>query len=413
VSGCPVHIKIPDFIALIARGEFEAACLKIKETNNLPAICGRVCPQEQQCEKNCVLAKKKQPIAIGQLERFCADYSSKKTVPKKTITQPSGKKAAIIGSGPAGLTAAADLALLGHKVVVFEALHAPGGVLIYGIPEFRLPKQVVLEEIETLRELGVEIKLNTAVGQTFNGAALLQSGFDSVFIATGAGLPKFLNLSGEQLQGVYSSNEFLTRVNLMKAWKFPNYDTPVLKGKQVAVIGGGNVALDCARCALRLGARVVDLIYRRDLASMPARKEEIEHALEEGIFIREKTLPVKILGNAQGKIAGLKCLSTQLQASLNSSRPDFKEIPNSGHILAVDQLIVAIGQGPNPLLTGSWPELKTNSIGYIEVDQNLMSTSLPGVFAGGDIVTGAATVIAAMGAGKKAAQAMHAWMTRS
>ncbi len=410
IAGCPVGIDIPAFIRLVAEGRPAAAARKIKEQNNLPAICGRVCPQETQCEQVCVLGLKGEPVAIGRLERFAADREAALEKPAVPILPPpTGRSVAVIGAGPAGLTSAADLALLGHRVVVFEALHGPGGVLLYGIPQFRLPKEIVRRECEYLEVLGVEFRMSTPVGPGVTGAGLLAEGFDAVFIGTGAGLPMFLGVPGENLKGVYSSNEFLTRVNLMRAYKFPDYGTPVLPGRRVAVVGGGNVAMDAARCALRLGAEKVLLVYRRTRKEMPARHEEAEHALEEGVEFRELTAPVRLVGDEKGWLRGMECVRMELGEPDASGRR--RPVPQKGseHVLEVDQAVVAIGNLPNPMLTRNWPELRLDARGNIPVDGNRM-TNLPGVFAGGDIVTGAATVIEAMGAGKQAARGIHAWL---
>jgi glutamate synthase (NADPH/NADH) small chain len=412
VSGCPVQIDIPAFIREIRDGHFLAAAHKLKETNSLPAICGRVCPQETQCEVKCVLEKKGNPVAIGRLERFAADMEAslgEVRVPPRG--EETGKTVAVIGAGPAGLTCAAELSLRGHRVVVFEALHAPGGVLSYGIPEFRLPKEIVRREAEFVEKLGVEFRMNQPIGQGLTVPMLLEEGFDAVFVGTGAGLPWFLGLAGENLKGVYSSNEFLTRVNLMKAYRFPEYETPVKVGRRVAVIGGGNVAMDAARSALRLGADTVYIVYRRTRKEMPARDEEIAHALEEGIVLKELTNPTRILGDDEGWVTGMECLVMELGAPDDSGRRRPVPVEGSEHILDVDQVIVAIGQGPNPILTRNWDELETNKWGNIPVDEGMM-TNVPGVFAGGDIVTGAATVIEAMGAGKDAARAIHEYVMK-
>ncbi len=412
VSGCPVNIDIPAFIKHIQDGNFLKAAHKIKETNNLPAVCGRVCPQESQCEEKCVLNNKGKAIAIGRLERFAADTEAalgEAQVPPKV--KPTGKNIAVVGGGPAGLTCAADLALLGHRVVIFEALHAPGGVLVYGIPEFRLPKNIVSRECKFLEKLGVEFRMNMPIGNSVTVPELLKEGFDAVFVGTGAGLPWFMGIPGENLKGVYSSNEFLTRVNLMKAYKFPEYDTPVLRGKNVAVVGGGNVAMDSARSALRLGAENVYIVYRRTRKEMPARDEEIEHALEEGVTFKELTNPIGVVGDDKGWVTGLECELMELGEPDDSGRRRPVKIKGSEHVIPVDEFIVAIGQGPNPMLTKSWPELTLDKRGNIPTDEKAM-TNIPGVFAGGDIVTGAATVIEAMGAGKKASQAIHAYVMR-
>ena len=410
VDGCPVNVKIPQFIDEIAQGRFLAAAKVLKETNNLPAVCGRVCPQETQCEEKCILGKKGEPIAIGRLERFAADYEAAQgEAPVAEVPAPSGKRVAVIGAGPAGLTAAADLALLGHKPIIFEALHAPGGVLAYGIPEFRLPKSIVKRECDYLGSLGVEIKLDYPVGPTVTVDDLLKNGFDAVFIGSGAGLPWFLEIPGENLNGVYSSNEILTRINLMKAYQFPNYDTPVLVGRNVCVCGGGNVAMDAARSMLRLGAESVTLVYRRTKNELPARVEEVHHALDEGVKLLELTAPIEVMGDDKGWVNGLKCLKMELGEPDASGRRRPVEVKGSEHIVPCDQLIVAIGNGPNPILTKSFPELELNKRGNIPVGEDMM-TNVPGVFAGGDIVTGAATVIEAMGAGKKAAAAIDKYL---
>ncbi len=410
IAGCPVNIDIPAFIRLIREGKFLRAALKIRETNNLPAICGRVCPQETQCEAACVLSKKGQPVAIGRLERFAADHEAASGELKCRATpEPTGKRVAVIGAGPAGLTAAADLALMGHGVTVFEALHSPGGVLVYGIPQFRLPKEIVHRECRFLEDLGVVFQCSQPVGQAITVPMLLREGYDAAFIGTGAGLPYFLGIPGENLKGVYSSNEFLTRINLMKAYRFPEYETPVLIGRQVAVVGGGNVAMDSARCALRLGADKVFLVYRRSRAEMPARAEEIEHALEEGIDLRALTNPVRVIGNEQDWVSGLECIRMELGEPDASGRRRPVPVPGSEHVIPIDQLVMAIGNGANPLLSKSWPELVVDKHGHIPVDEKGM-TNVPGVFAGGDIVTGAATVIEAMGAGKKAAKAIDDYL---
>jgi len=409
VAGCPVGIDIPGFVKLIQKGRFLEAARKIKQQNNLPAICGRVCPQETQCEAVCVLAKKGEPVAIGRLERFAADFEAASGVSQVAPRPaPSGRSVAVIGAGPAGLTAAADLALLGHRVVVFEALHAPGGVLVYGIPEFRLPKAIVHRECAALVALGVEFRLNTPVGQSVTPQELMTS-FDAVFIGTGAGLPWFMGIPGENLKGVYSSNEFLTRVNLMKAYRFPEYQTPVLRARRVAVVGGGNVAMDSARSALRLGAEEVMIIYRRTRKEMPARAEEIEHAVQEGVILRELTNPVRVLGDEKGRVRGVECQRQELGAPDESGRRRPVPVAGSEHVIEVDQFVVAIGNGPNPVLTRNWPELALDKRGNIPVDENMM-TNVRGVFAGGDIVTGAATVIEAMGAGKRAARAIDEYL---
>lgn len=406
VKGCPVEIDIPGFIALLAQGKFDEAIAKIKEKNSLPAICGRVCPQEDQCEKECVLGKKGQPIAIGYLERFLADYEREKGVKTPPLPSPVPRKVAVIGSGPAGLTCAGELAKMGYQVTIFEALHAPGGVLIYGIPEFRLPKAIVRQEVEYVQSLGVEIQVNAVVGKTFTLEDLCDAGYEAFFIGTGAGLPYFLNIPGENLNGIYSANEFLTRSNLMKAYLFPRYDTPIKVGRRVAVIGGGNVAMDAARTALRLGAEEVCLVYRRTKKEMPARIEEIERAEEEGVNCIILTTPVRFIGNENGWVTGMECIQMELGEPDESGRRRPVPVPGSEFVIPVDTVVVAIGQGPNPLLLQTIKGLALNKRGYIVADPETGATNLRGVFAGGDIVTGAATVISAMGAGKRAARAI-------
>ncbi len=411
VEGCPVDIDIPAFIALIKDGDFIGAIHKIKEKNSLPAVCGRVCPQEEQCEAKCILGKKKDPVAIGRLERFVADYEFEQgeiRPPKKP--KSTGKKVGIIGAGPAGLTVAGELCKMGHAVTVFEALHATGGVLVYGIPEFRLPKKIVQRESDYIEKLGAEIKVSYVVGKAKTIDGLLQDGYDAVFIGTGAGLPYFLNIPGENLNGVYSANEFLTRVNLMKAYLFPEYNTPIRLGRNIAVVGGGNVAMDSARTALRLGAENVYLIYRRSREEMPAREEEIENAFEEGVQPLLLTNPIRIHGDEKGWVKGIECLKMKLTEPDDSGRRRPVAIEGSEHMIDVDMVVVAIGQGPNPLLTATTPDLEVNRWGNIVADEETGKTSKKGVFAGGDIVTGAATVILAMGAGKNAAKAIDQYL---
>jgi glutamate synthase (NADPH/NADH) small chain len=409
-KGCPVQVDIPNFIAKIKEKDFVGAANSIKEYNNLPAICGRVCPQENQCEKYCVIGKKGDPVGIGRLERFAADYAMEHDETKPEKVASNGKKVAVVGAGPAGLTCAGDLRKMGYDVTVFEALHVPGGVLMYGIPEFRLPKAVVQKEIDTLRDLGVEIKVNSVIGKIDNVNELLEQGYDAVFIGTGAGLPYFLNIPGENYNGVYSANEFLTRVNLMKGYLFPEYDTPVKIGKKVAVCGAGNVAMDAARTALRLGAEEVYIVYRRSQAEIPARHEELEHALEEGVQLKLLTSPVEVLGDENGWVTGIKCLQYELGEPDDSGRRRPIPIEGSEFVIDVDTVVMAIGQGPNPLVPSTTKGLETNKWGNIVADEETGQTSIEGVFAGGDIVTGAATVILAMGAGKKAAQAIDAYL---
>lgn len=412
IDGCPVEVDIPAFIALMQKGEFLGAIRKIKEKNSLPAICGRVCPQEDQCEKNCILGKKGDAIAIGRLERFCADYEfNHGEIRAPSLTQSTGKKVAVIGAGPAGLTVAGDLAHLGHKATIFEALHSPGGVLVYGIPEFRLPKRIVQLETDYVRKLGVGIVTSFVAGQSCGIDELMEKkGYDAVFIGTGAGLPYFMKIPGENLKGVYSANEFLTRTNLMKAYRFPEYDTPIHINKRVAVVGGGNVAMDSARSALRLGAEEVYNIYRRSREEMPARKEEVENADEEGVRMVFLTNPKRILSNRNGWVKGIECIRMELGPPDASGRRRPTPIPGSDHILDVDAVILAIGQGANPLLIKSTPDIKLNKWGYIVADDATGRTSKKGVFAGGDIVTGAATVILAMGAGRSAAKSIHQYL---
>ncbi len=411
VEGCPVEIDIPGFIGLIQQGDFMGAIHKIKETNSLPAVCGRVCPQEEQCEKSCIFAKKNQPIAIGRLERFVADYEAEHgDIRAPHIPGTTGKNVAIVGAGPAGLTVAGELAKVGHKVTIFEALHKPGGVLVYGIPEFRLPKRIVQQDCDYIEKMGVEFRNSFVVGQSKTVDELLNSGYDAIFIGTGAGLPYFLNLPGENLNGVYSANEFLTRVNLMKAYKFPEYDTPIHLGEKIAVIGGGNVAMDSARTAIRLGAKKVYLVYRRAREQMPAREEEIVNAFEEAIIPKLLNNPIRILGNDQGWVSGMECIKMELGEPDQSGRRRPVPIKDSEYVLDVDMVVVAIGQGPNPLLTQTTPDLETNRWGNINADEASGETSKRGVYAGGDIVTGAATVILAMGAGKNAARSIDEYL---
>nr|WP_218915199.1 NADPH-dependent glutamate synthase [Caldanaerobius polysaccharolyticus] len=410
VKGCPVHVKIPEFIKLIAQGDFEGAYQKIRETNSLPAICGRVCPQESQCESVCTRGKRGEPVAIGRLERFAADWHMKNSVDKVELPAKNGKKVAVIGSGPAGLTCAGDLAKLGYDVTIFEALHTPGGVLMYGIPEFRLPKVIVQKEIDSLKRMGVKIETNMVIGKILTIDDLFDMGYDAVFIGTGAGLPKFMGIPGENLNGVYSANEFLTRINLMKAYDFPNHPTPVKVGKKVVVVGGGNVAMDAARSAKRMGAEEVYIVYRRSEKEMPARLEEIQHAKEEGIVFKLLTNPVRIIGDENGYVKGIECVNMVLGEPDESGRR--KPIPEKGseHVMDVETVIIAIGQSPNPLITSTTEGLEKQSWGGIIVNEKTMETSRKGVYAGGDAVTGAATVILAMGAGKKAAVAIHEYL---
>jgi len=405
VEGCPVNVDIPDFIKAIRDGDMPEAVRILKSKNSLPGICGRVCPQETQCESTCSLAKKGAPIAIGRLERFVADWE-RANMPKANAPSapaPSGKRVAVVGSGPAGLTTAADLAKLGHSVTIFEALHIAGGVLMYGIPEFRLPKEIVQAEVDYVASLGVKIELDSVVGKLVTIDELLNNGYHAVFLGTGAGLPMFLNIPGENLNGVYSANEFLTRVNLMKAYLFPEYDTPVKVGKRVAVVGGGNVAMDSARCALRLGAKEVYIVYRRSEAEMPARREEVENAKEEGIQFKLLTNPKKFLGGEQNWVVGMECYEMELGEPDDSGRRRPVVKPGSEFTIDVDEVIVALGTTPNPLIASTTPGLETTKRGTVVADEATGKTKKDRVWAGGDIVTGAATVISAMGAGKLAA----------
>ncbi|MCR4393183.1 MAG: NADPH-dependent glutamate synthase [Dehalococcoidales bacterium] len=405
-TGCPVEVDIPEFIRALRENNLPEAARILKRKNALPGICGRVCPQESQCEHTCTLDKQGAPIAIGRLERFVADWetANKDKVKIDTvIAPPSGKRVAVVGSGPAGLTAAADLAKMGHKVTIFEALHVAGGVLTYGIPQFRLPKEIVKNEVDYVSSLGVEIRLDSLVGKLVTVDELLKNGYDAVFLGTGAGLPSFLNVPGENLNGVYSANEFLTRVNLMKAYKFPEYDTPVKRGKHVAVIGGGNVAMDSARCALRLGAEKVYIVYRRSEAELPARKEEVENAKEEGIIFKLLTNPKRFIGDERGSVKSIECYEMELGEPDESGRRRPIVKPGSEFTLDVDVVVVAIGTTPNPLISATTEGLKTTSHGTVITDEATGRTLKDRVWAGGDVVTGSATVISAMGAGKRAA----------
>ena len=406
---CPVEIDIPAFIDALKKKEYDRAIKIIKEKNNFPGVCGRVCPQENQCEAACVLSAKKAPINIGSLERFAADYELKNKPSAFSIQHSAAKqvKAAIIGSGPAGLTCAGDLARMGYQVTVFEALHTAGGVLIYGIPEFRLPKEIVKKEVEYLVSLGVEVKTNFIVGKTSLLKDIFEQGYKAVFVGTGAGLPSFMNIPGENLNRVYSSNELLTRVNLMKAYLFPEYDTPINIGKKAAVIGGGNTAMDSARVSLRLGAQKVYIVYRRTENEMPARKEEIENAKEEGIEFHVLTLPKKISGDDKEFVNGMECIKMELGEPDDSGRRRPVAIKGSEFTMDVDTVIVAIGQSPNPVFLKATPELKLDKWDKIIIDPATQATSIKGVYAGGDATEGDDTVIAAMGAGKRAAKAMH------
>ncbi len=418
VSGCPVNIHIPEFIAKVKEGDFEAAYQIINQTSSLPAVCGRVCPQENQCEKYCTLAKKFEAVGIGRLERFVADWHNAHATEKAQAPASNGHKVAIVGSGPSGLTCAGDLAKKGYKVSVFEALHTAGGVLVYGIPEFRLPKSIVAKEVETLKDLGVDVETNVIIGKTLTIDELFEMGYEAVFVGSGAGLPNFMNIPGESLKGVYSANEFLTRSNLMKAYK-DDPKTPIMKGGKVAVVGGGNVAMDAARTALRLGAEKVYIVYRRSMEELPARREEVEHAQEEGIDFRLLHNPVEILGYnnpddprdpKNGFVSGIRCVKMELGEPDASGRRRPVAIPGSEFDLDVTAVVIAIGTSPNPLIKSTTKGLEVNSHGGIIVNEDGL-TSREGVYAGGDAVTGAATVISAMGAGKVAAKAIDEYLS--
>lgn len=408
ISGCPVAVNIPDFIEEVKNGEFEKAYQIIRQTSSLPAVCGRVCPQETQCESKCVRGVKGEAVAIGRLERFVADWHREHVKDEAVKPASNGHKVAVVGAGPAGLTCAGDLAKLGYQVSVFEALHVAGGVLMYGIPEFRLPKAIVQNEIDGLKQMGVDIETNMVIGRSESVDDLFEAGYESVFIGSGAGLPNFMNMPGENLKGVYSANEFLTRCNLMKAYK-EGVDTPIQHPKRAAIVGGGNVAMDAARCAKRLGVEEVTIVYRRSMEELPARKEEVEHAQEEGIIFRLLTNPVRVLGDENGWVKGMECVSMELGEPDESGRRRPVEIKDSNFVLDVDCMIMAIGTSPNPLIRSTTEGLETNRKGCLIADDN-GATTREGVFAGGDAVTGAATVILAMGAGKTAAKAMDAYI---
>lgn len=412
VQGCPVSVDIPGFIKLIREREFTKAIRHIWERNSLPAVCGRVCPQEIQCEGMCILGKKDRPVAIGNLERFVADrereHGTGDLPPKQP---PTGKRVAVVGSGPSGLTVAGDLILKGHDVTIFEAFHKPGGVLVYGIPEFRLPKEIVYSEVNFLERLGVRLECNVVVGRTVSLDELFEEGYDAIYIGVGAGLPRFLNIPGENLIGVYSANEYLTRANLMKAYLFPKYDTPIVKGRNVAVFGAGNVAMDAARTAMRLGADQVRIVYRRSRDEMPARAAEIHHAEEEGIEFHLLTAPKRFIGNKNGRVTGVECLRMELGKPDESGRRRPVPVEGSEFELDCDLAVIAVGAAANPLLTQSTEGLEINERGYIVADPETGKTTKPGVWAGGDIVTGQATVILAMGAGRKASDSIHKYLT--
>ena len=413
VAGCPVNINIPEFINEIKQGNFEEAYQIINQSSSLPAVCGRVCPQESQCEAKCTVGIKFEPVGIGRLERFVADYHNANSTEKAVAPESNGHKVAIVGAGPSGLTCAGDLAKKGYKVTIYEALHTAGGVLVYGIPEFRLPKSIVAKEVETLKQLGVDIETNVVIGKTLTIDELFENGYEAVFVGSGAGLPRFMNIPGESLKGVYSANEFLTRSNLMKAYK-EDPVTPIMKGGKVAVVGGGNVAMDAARTALRLGAEKVYVVYRRSMEELPARKEEVEHAEEEGIDFRLLNNPIEILGYnnpddprdpKNGFVTGIKCIKMELGEPDESGRRRPVEVAGSEFVLDVDTVIMSIGTSPNPLIKDTTAGLDVNSHGGIIVNEDGL-TSRDNVYAGGDAVTGAATVISAMGAGKVAAKAI-------
>ena len=412
VAGCPVGVDIPGFIDLIAEGEMTKAIRHLWTMNALPAVCGRVCPQEIQCEGKCVVGRKGEPVAIGNLERYCADYEREHgtgELPPKA--EPTGKKVAVVGSGPSGLTVAGDLIVRGHDVTIYEAFHKAGGVLVYGIPEFRLPKDIVAQEINFLERLGVKVECNAVVGRTVSLDELFEEeGYDAIYIGVGAGLPRFMNIPGENYVGILSANEYLTRANLMKAYKFPDVDTPIPMGKNVVVLGAGNVAMDAARTAMRLGAESSKIVYRRSREEMPARTAEIHHAEEEGIEMFLLTNPTKYLGNDKGRLTGMECLKMELGEPDDSGRRRPVPIEGSEFEMECDLCIVAVGSGANPLLTSETPDMKLNKWGYVIADEKNGKTTMKGVWAGGDIVTGAATVILAMGAGREAAMSMHDYL---
>ncbi|ABC78248.1 glutamate synthase (NADPH) [Syntrophus aciditrophicus SB] len=412
-TGCPVGVDIPAFVKLIAEGKFIEAAWKLKEDSALPAVCGRVCPQEDQCEKFCIVGKKDEPVAIGRLERFAADYERNKGEVKIPELAPkNGKKVAVVGAGPAGLTVAGDLIKLGYDVTIYEALHKPGGVLVYGIPEFRLPKSIVEAEVNYLEKLGVKIITNAVIGRLHTIDELFAEGYDAVFLGVGAGSPVFMGIPGENLSGIYSANEYLTRSNLMKAYLFPEYDTPIVRGKNVAVIGGGNVAMDSVRTALRLGAENAYIIYRRSEVELPARAEEVHHAKEEGVQFKLLTNPVEYIGDENGWVKGIKCVQMELGEPDESGRRRPIEKKGSEFVIEVDTVVVSVGTNANPIIPMTTPGLETNKWGYIVAKDESGLTSREAVYAGGDIVTGSATVILAMGAGKKAAAAIHEYLSK-
>ena len=412
VAGCPVEVDIPGFIDLLSQGDMTGAIRNLWSKNALPAVCGRVCPQEIQCEGLCIVGRKGEPVAIGNLERFCADYEREfgtgELPPKGAST---GKRVAVVGSGPSGLTVAGDLIQKGHDVTILEAFHKPGGVLVYGIPEFRLPKEIVAQEVNFLERLGVKVECNAVVGRTVTIDELFEDGYDAVYVGVGAGLPRFMNIPGENLVGILSANEYLTRANLMKAYKFPDVDTPIPMGKNVVVLGAGNVAMDAARTAKRLGADSAKIVYRRSREEMPARLAEIHHAEEEGIEMFLLTNPTKYLGDEKGRLTGMECLQMELGEPDDSGRRRPVAIEGSEFHMECDLCIVAVGSGANPLLTSDTPDIQLNDWGYIHTDEKSGKTTMKGVWAGGDIVTGAATVILAMGAGRQAADSIHDYLT--
>ncbi len=411
VGGCPVNIDIPWFIRLIAEGKFVDAAHKLKETNALPAVCGRVCPQEDQCEKVCIVGKKGDPVSIGRLERFAADFEREHgEMQTPEIPRWTGKKVAVVGGGPAGLTVAGDLVKKGHKVTVFEALHTAGGVLMYGIPEFRLPKKIVQAEVEYLRRMGVEIVLNSVVGKLETIDELLLNGYEAVFVGSGAGLPNFMNIPGENLIGVYSANEYLTRVNLMKAYQFPEFETPIIHGSKVVVIGGGNTAMDSARTAMRLCPEEVTIVYRRSREELPARVEEVHHGEEEGLKFQLLTNPKRFIGDKDGRLKAVECVKMELGEPDESGRRKPVEVKGSEFCIDADIAIVAIGNGANPLIPQTTPDIKVNKWGNITINPDTGRTSKKGVFSGGDIVRGGATVILAMGDGRRAANSIHEYL---
>jgi len=410
IEGCPVQVRIPEFVLALREGDMWRSVEMLKDKNNLPAICGRVCPQETQCEEKCVLGKKHEPVAIGRLERYVSDWEISQGVRAPTVAPSTVKRIAVIGAGPAGLTCAGDLAKMGHQVTIFESLHAPGGVLSYGIPEFRLPKSIVATEVKYVQSLGAELRLNTVVGKLHTVDELLADGYDAIFLGTGAGLPMFMNIPGENYNGVYSANEFLTRTNLMKAYKFPDYDTPIMIGKHVAVVGAGNVAMDSARCALRLGADEVHIVYRRTKAEAPARAEELENAEEEGIQFHFLTNPIEILGTEKGWVRGIRLQKQELGEPDASGRPRPVPIAGSEYEMPVDMVVMALGTRPNPMVFTDTPDLERTRHGTVVANEGTGRTKKKPIWAGGDIVTGAATVISAMGAGKRAAADIDAWL---